>query len=209
MAAFARRTRVRARRRTRQYVEHPGRVQRSKCSRIRVRSRDLVRNTGYLPAGWSVTKWGTRRESEPRAVEDAAKRSMATQVEAMLAFHCSGVPVVDYGNNLRQLAKDAGDAFDYPGFVQAYVRPLFCRGKGPFRWAALSGDPQDIYRTDEMVKELIPDDPLLHNWLDMARERIRFQGLPARICWLGLGQRHRVGLAFNRLVAEGAVRPPS
>ena len=165
---------------------------------------------GYLPAGWSVTEWVARRESEPKAVEEAAKRSMATQVEAMLAFHRSGVPVVDYGNNLRQLAKDAGvgDAFDYPGFVQAYVRPLFCRGKGPFRWAALLGDPQDIYRTDETVKELIPDDPLLHNWLDMARERIRFQGLPARICWLGLGQRHRVGLAFNRLVAEGAVSAP-
>ena len=165
---------------------------------------------GYLPAGWSVTEWVARRESEPKAVEEAAKRSMATQVEAMLAFHRSGVPVVDYGNNLRQLAKDAGvgDAFDYPGFVQAYVRPLFCRGKGPFRWAALSGDPEDIYRTDEMVKELIPDDPLLHNWLDMARARIRFQGLPARICWLGLGQRHRVGLAFNRLVAEGAVSAP-
>ena len=165
---------------------------------------------GYLPAGWTVTEWIARRESDPKAVEEAARRSMARQVEAMLAFHRMGIPVVDYGNNLRQRAKDAGvrDAFDYPGFVQAYVRPLFCRGKGPFRWAALSGDPEDIYRTDEAVKALIPDDPLLHNWLDMARERIRFQGLPARICWLGLGQRHRVGLAFNRLVAEGVVSAP-
>ena len=165
---------------------------------------------GYLPAGWTVAEWIARRESDPKAVEEAAKQSMARQVEAMLAFHRMGVPVVDYGNNLRQLAKDAGvgDAFDYPGFVQAYVRPLFCRGKGPFRWAALSGDPEDIYRTDEKVKELIPDDPLLHHWLDMARERISFQGLPARICWLGLDQRHRIGLAFNRLVAEGTVSAP-
>ena len=135
---------------------------------------------------------------------------MAAQGEAMLAFHRMDIPVLDYGNNLRQMAKDVGvaDAFDYPGFVQAYVRPLFCRGTGPFRWAALSGDPEDIYRTDEMVKELIPDDPQLHNWLDMARERIKFQGLPARICWLGLGQRHRIGLAFNELGRTGEVSAP-
>ena len=135
---------------------------------------------------------------------------MAVQVKAMLAFHRAGIPVLDYGNNLRQMAKDVGveDAFDYPGFVQAYVRPLFCEGKGPFRWAALSGDPEDIYRTDEKVKELIPDDPQLHTWLDLARERIKFQGLPARICWLGLGQRHRMGLAFNEMVRSGEVSAP-
>ena len=165
---------------------------------------------GYLPIGWTVADWIDRREREPKAVEQAAKRSMAAQVEAMLAFHRMDIPVLDYGNNLRQMAKDVGvaDAFDYPGFVQAYVRPLFCRGIGPFRWAALSGNPEDIYRTDEMVKELIPDDPQLHNWLDMARERIKFQGLPARICWLGLGQRHRIGLAFNELVRTGEVSAP-
>ena len=165
---------------------------------------------GYLPAGWTVEDWRERRERDPGEVEKAAKRSMASQVEAMLAFHRMGIPVLDYGNNLRQMAKDAGvaDAFAYPGFVNAYVRPLFCRGKGPFRWAALSGDPEDIYRTDEKVKELIPDDAALHNWLDMARERISFQGLPARICWLGLGQRHRVGLAFNELVRSGEISAP-
>ncbi len=165
---------------------------------------------GYLPIGWTVDEWIDRREREPKEVEQAAKRSMAVQVEAMLTFHRSGIPVLDYGNNLRQMAKDVGvtDAFDYPGFVQAYVRPLFCRGIGPFRWAALSGDPEDIFRTDEKVKELIPDDPQLHNWLDMARERIKFQGLPARICWLGLGQRHRMGLAFNELVRTGEVSAP-
>ncbi len=165
---------------------------------------------GYLPIGWTVEDWIDRREREPKAVEQAAKQSMATQVKAMLEFHRMGIPVLDYGNNLRQMAKDVGvtDAFDYPGFVQAYVRPLFCRGIGPFRWAALSGDPEDIYRTDEKVKELIPDDPHLHNWLDMARERIKFQGLPARICWLGLGQRHRMGLAFNELVRTGEVSAP-
>ncbi len=165
---------------------------------------------GYLPIGWTVADWIDRREREPKAVEQAAKRSMAAQVEAMLAFHRMDIPVLDYGNNLRQMAKDVGvaDAFDYPGFVQAYVRPLFCRGTGPFRWAALSGDPEDIYRTDEKVKELIPDDPQLHNWLDMARERIKLQGLPARICWLGLGPRHRMGLAFNELVRSGEVSAP-
>ncbi len=165
---------------------------------------------GYLPVGWTVADWIDRRERDPKAVEQAAKRSMAAQVEAMLAFHRMDIPVLDYGNNLRQMAKDVGvtDAFDYPGFVPAYVRPLFCRGKGPFRWAALSGDPDDIWRTDAKVKELIPDDALLHNWLDMARERIKFQGLPARICWLGLGQRHRIGLAFNELVRSGEVSAP-
>jgi len=165
---------------------------------------------GYLPVGWTVEEWVDRREREPKEVEKASKQSMSIQVKAMLAFHRAGIPVLDYGNNLRQMAKDVGveDAFDYPGFVQAYVRPLFCEGKGPFRWAALSGDPEDIYRTDEKVKELIPDDPQLHNWLDMARERIKFQGLPARICWLGLGQRHRMGLAFNELVRSGEVSAP-
>jgi urocanate hydratase len=165
---------------------------------------------GYLPAGWTVEEWVDRRERDPKSVEEASKQSMAVQVKAMLAFHRAGIPVLDYGNNLRQMAKDVGveDAFDYPGFVQAYVRPLFCEGKGPFRWAALSGDPEDIYRTDEKVKELIPDDPQLHNWLDLARERIKFQGLPARICWLGLGQRHRMGLAFNEMVRTGEVSAP-
>ena len=165
---------------------------------------------GYLPIDWTVEEWVDRRERDPKAVEEASKESMAKQVRAMLGFHRSGIPVLDYGNNLRQMAKDVGvdDAFDYPGFVQAYVRPLFCQGKGPFRWAALSGDPEDIYRTDEKVKELIPDDPQLHQWLDLAREKIKFQGLPARICWLGLGQRHRVGLAFNELVRSGEVSAP-
>ena len=165
---------------------------------------------GYLPAGWSVEEWMERRARAPKEVERAAKASMAVQVEAMLAFHRSGVPALDYGNNLRQMAKDVGvaDAFEYPGFVQAYIRPLFCRGKGPFRWAALSGDPEDIYRTDEAVKKLFPEDGHLHNWLHMARERISFQGLPARICWLGLGERQRAGLAFNELVRSGEVSAP-
>ncbi|MEE2997426.1 MAG: urocanate hydratase [Pseudomonadota bacterium] len=165
---------------------------------------------GYLPIGWTVEEWIDRREREPKEVEKASKESMAHQVRAMLGFHREGIPVLDYGNNLRQMAQDVGveDAFEYPGFVQAYVRPLFCRGIGPFRWAALSGDPEDIYRTDEKVKELIPDDRQLHNWLDMARKRINFQGLPARICWLGLGQRHRVGLAFNEMVKNGEVSAP-
>jgi len=165
---------------------------------------------GYLPAGWSLEQWDRLRESDPRAVEAAARRSMATHVEAMLAFQRLGIPVFDYGNNIRQVALDEGvkDAFAFPGFVPAYVRPLFCRGVGPFRWAALSGDPEDIYRTDQKVKELIPDDPHLHRWLDMARERIQFQGLPARICWVGLGQRHRLGLAFNEMVARGELKAP-
>ncbi|HEY9554989.1 urocanate hydratase [Allosphingosinicella sp.] len=165
---------------------------------------------GYLPIGWTVDQWIERRERDPKAVEDAARASMAVHVEAMLAFKNMGIPTFDYGNNIRQVAKDEGveNAFDFPGFVPAYVRPLFCRGVGPFRWAALSGDPEDIYRTDAKVKELIPDDPHLHRWLDMARERIAFQGLPARICWVGLGQRHRLGLAFNEMVARGELKAP-
>jgi urocanate hydratase len=165
---------------------------------------------GYLPAGWSLERWFGMREQNPEIVAEAAKASMAEHVRAMLAFQKAGVPTVDYGNNIRQVAKDAGveDAFAFPGFVPAYIRPLFCRGIGPFRWVALSGDPEDIYRTDAKVKELIPDNPHLHNWLDMARERIRFQGLPARICWVGLGDRHRLGLAFNEMVASGELKAP-
>ncbi|NJD32128.1 MAG: urocanate hydratase [Gammaproteobacteria bacterium] len=165
---------------------------------------------GYLPEGWTLEQWDRLRESDPRAVEAASRRSMARHVEAMLAFQKLGIPVFDYGNNIRQVAFDAGvkDAFAFPGFVPAYVRPLFCRGVGPFRWAALSGNPRDIHRTDEKVKELIPDDPHLHRWLDMARSRIQFQGLPARICWVGLGQRHRLGLAFNEMVARGELEAP-
>jgi urocanate hydratase len=165
---------------------------------------------GYCPAGWSVAKWQEMRERDPAAVAEAARKSMARHVEAMLAYKDLGVPTFDYGNNIRQEAFDQGvnHAFDFPGFVPAYVRPLFCRGIGPFRWAALSGDPQDIYRTDQRVKELIPDDPHLHCWLDMARERIAFQGLPARICWVGLGQRHRLGLAFNEMVRNGELSAP-
>jgi urocanate hydratase len=165
---------------------------------------------GYLPAGWTLAQWEDKRLSDPQAVARAAKASMRTHVEAMLAFHNMGVPTLDYGNNIRQVAKDEGlaGAFSFPGFVPAYIRPLFCRGIGPFRWAALSGNPQDIYKTDQRVKELIPDDAHLHNWLDMARERIAFQGLPARICWVGLGQRHRLGLAFNEMVRNGELEAP-
>jgi urocanate hydratase len=165
---------------------------------------------GYLPAGWSLGDWDTRRDSDPKAVEQAAKRSMVEQVRAMLQYHAMGVPTLDYGNNIRQMARDVGltNAFDFPGFVPAYIRPLFCRGVGPFRWAALSGDPEDIYRTDEAVKRLMPDDAHLHHWLDMARQRIAFQGLPARICWVGLGDRHRLGLAFNQMVATGELKAP-
>jgi len=165
---------------------------------------------GYCPAGWSVAKWIDMRDRDPAAVAAAARHSMARHVEAMLAFKDMGIPTFDYGNNIRQEALDKGvtHAFDFPGFVPAYVRPLFCRGIGPFRWVALSGDPEDIYRTDQRVKELIPDDPHLHRWLDMARERIAFQGLPARICWVGLGQRHRLGLAFNEMVRNGEVSAP-
>ena len=165
---------------------------------------------GYLPIGWTVAQWVERREREPEAVAAAAKASMAVHVRAMLDFQAAGVPTTDYGNNIRQMAKDEGveNAFDFPGFVPAYIRPLFCRGIGPFRWAALSGDPEDIYRTDEAVKALLPDNEPLHRWLDMAREKIKFQGLPARICWVGLGDRHRLGLAFNEMVASGAVKAP-
>jgi urocanate hydratase len=165
---------------------------------------------GYLPIGWTVAEWLERRASDPDSVAAAARRSMAVHVRAMLDFHAAGIPTFDYGNNIRQEALDEGvaDAFDFPGFVPAYVRPLFCRGVGPFRWAALSGNPEDIYRTDARVKELIPDDPHLHAWLDAARERIRFQGLPARICWVGLGQRHRLGLAFNEMVRKGELEAP-
>ena len=165
---------------------------------------------GYLPAGWSVEQWLAAQKTDPSRVRDAARQSMRVHVEAMLAFHARGIPTVDYGNNIRQMALDEGcaNAFDFPGFVPAYVRPLFCRGIGPFRWVALSGDPEDIARTDAKVKELIPDDPHLHNWLDMAAERIAFQGLPARICWVGLGQRHRLGLAFNEMVRKGELKAP-
>jgi urocanate hydratase len=165
---------------------------------------------GYLPAGWSVEKWDRLRAEDPAEVSRAARASMARHVEAMLAFQKLGIPVFDYGNNLRQVAFDEGvkDAFAFPGFVPAYVRPLFCRGKGPFRWVALSGDPDDIARTDLKVRELLPDDAHLHHWLDMARERIQFQGLPARICWVGLGDRHRLGLAFNEMVARGELKAP-
>ncbi len=165
---------------------------------------------GYLPIGWSMDEWKALRVSEPQAVVAAAKKSMAVQVRAMLELQERGAAVVDYGNNIRQMAREEGvaNAFDFPGFVPAYIRPLFCEGKGPFRWVALSGDPEDIYRTDARVKELIPGDAHLHNWLDMARSRIAFQGLPARICWLGVKDRARVGLAFNEMVAKGELKAP-
>ena len=165
---------------------------------------------GYLPQGWTLEQWATQRERDPAAVTKAAKASMAVHVRSMLDFQKAGVPTVDYGNNIRQMALEEGvtNAFDFPGFVPAYIRPLFCRGIGPFRWAALSGDPEDIYKTDARVKELLPDDEHLHHWLDMARERIKFQGLPARICWVGLGDRHRLGLAFNEMVASGELKAP-
>ena len=165
---------------------------------------------GYLPLGWTLEQWQQKKVSDPKGTMKAAKDSMAVQVRAMLGFKRMGVPTFDYGNNIRQMAQDVGvaDAFDFPGFVPAYIRPLFCRGVGPFRWAALSGDPEDIYRTDQKVKELIPDDPHLHTWLDMAHQRIKFQGLPARICWIGLGQRDKIGLAFNEMVAKGELKAP-
>ena len=165
---------------------------------------------GYLPIGWTVEQWLAEQKANPEKVRDAAKAAMRVHVEAMLAFHAAGIPTVDYGNNIRQMAFDEGlkNAFDFPGFVPAYVRPLFCRGVGPFRWVALSGDPEDIYRTDAKVKEIIADDPHLHRWLDMARERISFQGLPARICWVGLGLRHKLGLAFNEMVRNGELKAP-
>jgi urocanate hydratase len=165
---------------------------------------------GYLPAGWTWDAYRERARTEPEAVVTAAKASMAVHVRAMLDFHAMGVPVFDYGNNIRQMALEHGEAraFDFPGFVPAYIRPLFCRGVGPFRWVALSGDPEDIYRTDAKVKELIPDDASLHHWLDMARARIAFQGLPARILWVGLGHRARLGLAFNAMVRSGELTAP-
>jgi urocanate hydratase len=165
---------------------------------------------GYLPQGWSVAQWDERRAADPAATAAAAAASMAKHVEYLLRFKRMGLPVFDYGNNIRQVAKDNGvaQAFDIPGFVPEYIRPLFCRGVGPFRWVALSGDPEDIYKTDAKVKQLIPDDPHLHRWLDMARARIQFQGLPARICWVGLGQRHRLGLAFNEMVKSGELSAP-
>jgi len=165
---------------------------------------------GYLPEGWSLDEWESRRAKDPTAVAAAARKSIAKHVRAMLAFAAQGIPTFDYGNNIRQVAKDEGvdNAFDFPGFVPAYIRPLFCRGIGPFRWAALSGDPEDITRTDEALKLLFPDNRHLHRWLDMARERIQFQGLPARICWLGLGERHRAGVRFNEMVASGELKAP-
>jgi len=165
---------------------------------------------GYLPSGWTVAEWEEKRISDPAAVEAAARQSMAVHVQAMLDFHAMGIPTVDYGNNIRQVAFDEGvtNAFDFPGFVPAYIRPLFCRGIGPFRWAALSGDPEDIRKTDAAMKKLFPDNAGLHRWLDMAGERIAFQGLPARICWIGLGDRHRAGLMFNEMVASGELKAP-
>ena len=165
---------------------------------------------GYLPIGWSIEEWYEKQISDPEAVSKAAKKSMAKHIEAMLQFHHAGIPTVDYGNNLRQVAYDEGikEAFAFPGFVPAYVRPLFCRGVGPFRWVALSGDPEDIYKTDAKVKELIPDDTHLHRWIDAAQDKIKFQGLPARICWLGLGQRDRMALAFNEMVRNGELSAP-
>ena len=165
---------------------------------------------GYLPSGWTVAEWEAKRQSDPAAVEAAARASMAVHVKAMLDFHGQGIPTTDYGNNIRQVAFDEGveNAFDFPGFVPAYIRPLFCRGIGPFRWAALSGDPEDIHKTDEAMKRLFPDNAGLHRWLDMAGERIAFQGLPARICWIGLGDRHRAGLMFNEMVASGELSAP-
>ncbi|MFC3907461.1 urocanate hydratase [Legionella dresdenensis] len=165
---------------------------------------------GYLPKGWSLEQAAAMRKTEPEQVIAAAKISMKEQIEAMLGFQALGVPVFDYGNNLRQMAKEAGAerAFDIPGFVPAYIRPLFCQGIGPFRWAALSGDPEDIYKTDQKVKELLPDNKPLHRWLDMAREKIAFQGLPARICWVGLKDRERLGLAFNTMVKQGELKAP-
>jgi urocanate hydratase len=165
---------------------------------------------GYLPIGWTVEQWLAEQKTHPDRVRDAAKASMRQHVEAMLAFHAQGIPTFDYGNNIRQMAQDVGcaHAFDFPGFVPAYIRPLFCRGIGPFRWVALSGDPEDIRKTDAKVKELIPDDPHLHRWLDMAAERISFQGLPSRICWVGLGLRDKLGLAFNEMVRSGELKGP-
>ena len=195
----------------------PALVQRARAGGIRpdlvtdqTSAHDLI--NGYLPAGWTVDAWRAAAADAARhaALQDAAAQSCAVHVQAMLDFHAMGVPTVDYGNNIRQVALDAGvkNAFAFPGFVPAYVRPLFCRGRGPFRWVALSGDPEDIRKTDAKMKELFPADTHLHRWLDMAAERIAFQGLPARICWIGLGERHRAGLAFNQMVASGELKAP-
>ncbi|HJV50226.1 MAG TPA: urocanate hydratase, partial [Noviherbaspirillum sp.] len=169
---------------------------------------DLV--NGYLPIGWTVEQWkaAQRDHAQHGQLTAAAAKSCAVHVQAMLDFHAMGIPTVDYGNNIRQVAFDTGvkNAFDFPGFVPAYIRPLFCEGKGPFRWVALSGDPEDIYRTDAKLKELFPENKHVHNWLDMARDRIAFQGLPSRICWLGLGERHRAGLAFNEMFRNGELK---
>jgi urocanate hydratase len=165
---------------------------------------------GYLPQRWTVAEWRAKQESDPKAVEKAARASMKVQVAAMVAFHEMGVPTVDYGNNIRQMALEEGleNAFAFPGFVPAYIRPLFCKGIGPFRWCALSGDPEDIAKTDAAMKKLFPENTHLHRWLDMAADRIAFQGLPARICWIGLGDRHRAGLMFNEMVASGELKAP-
>ena len=165
---------------------------------------------GYLPQNWTIAEWKAKRESNPKEVEKAARASMKIHVAAMVDFWNAGVPTLDYGNNIRQVALEEGleNAFAFPGFVPAYIRPLFCRGIGPFRWAALSGDPDDIYKTDQKMKELFPENKHLHTWLDMARDRIAFQGLPARICWIGLGDRHQAGLAFNEMVASGELKAP-
>ena len=171
---------------------------------------DLIH--GYLPSGWAVPQWQAAQKDPAQhgSLKAAAATSFAVHVRAMLDFQSMGIPTVDYGNNIRQVAFDQGvaNAFDFPGFVPAYIRPLFCEGKGPFRWVALSGDPEDIYKTDAKIKELFPDNHHTHRWLDMARERIAFQGLPARICWLGLGERHRAGLAFNAMVKNGELKAP-
>ena len=172
---------------------------------------DLI--NGYLPVGWTVDEWRAAAADPSRhaQLKAAAAQGCAQHVQAMLDFQAMGIPTVDYGNNIRQVALDQGvkNAFDFPGFVPAYIRPLFCEGKGPFRWVALSGDPEDIYKTDAKIKELFPDNKHTHRWLDMARERISFQGLPARICWLGLGERHKAALAFNEMVKNGELKAPS
>ena len=169
---------------------------------------DLI--NGYLPRGWTVAEWEAKRVSDPASVEKAARASIVEHVKAMLHYQHTGTPTLDYGNNIRQVAFDEGvkDAFDFPGFVPAYIRPLFCRGVGPFRWATLSGDPEDIFKTDAAMKKLFPENKHLHQWLDMAKERIAFQGLPARICWIGLGDRHRAGLMFNEMIASGEIKGP-
>ena len=167
-------------------------------------------SNGYLPEHWSLERWKDLRKKDPEEVALSAREAIANHVRGILGFQAMGIPCVDYGNNIRQEAKNVGvkNAFDFPGFVPAYVRPLFCTGKGPFRWVALSGDPEDIARTDQKMKALFPEDKGLLNWLDMAAKRIHFQGLPARICWIGLGQRHLAGLAFNEMVRKGELKAP-